>query len=105
MDLPIYVKELNRDSFRFRHYWEIRRGWYNDGENQFIVEFEPVTSISTFNKRYYRFPRFGDKHTHMYYWLILTPKQSIRFSIIQNGVFKSLIPIVREIVHMIIQLF
>lgn len=91
MKLPIYSKVTNEDSFEARYTWIIKKGWYDDGKNQYIVEFEPVPKISTFRWHYYRFPLYGEKSTGRYFWLILSPAQNLRFSIMQHGVLKTLV--------------
>lgn len=91
MKLPVYRKVINQFEFKQSGEWEIMKGHYDDGQNQFIVTFEPRTDISSFRKHYYRFPLFGAKETGRYYWLILNPFQNVRFTILQFGLFKALI--------------
>lgn len=91
MQLPIYSKNPNSDLFEIKHLWSIKKGWYDDGTNQFIVDFEAVTNISSFSKHYYRFPLYGQNATNKYFWLILSPFQNLRFSLMQYGVLKTVI--------------
>ena len=101
MRLPVYSKRINKDTFEVKHIWDIKKGRYDDGGNQYLVEFEPVASISSINKHYYRFPLYGSKETGKYYWLILPLCQNIRFSIMQYGVLKTLITPLKRIIQIV----
>ena len=91
MKLPVYTKIPNKDCFEPRGTWKFRKGWYDDGVNQYMVNFEPIASISSFWRHYYRFPLFGQKATNRYYWLILNPIQYMRFISLQEGLIKTLL--------------
>lgn len=74
----IFTKELNRKVFKHVKTWNITKGWYDDGEGQYITKFESVPIISTFNHHYYRFHLYGADNTPVY-WLDLNFFQNIRF--------------------------
>jgi len=101
MKLPVYSKIPNKDCFEARGTWKFRKGWYDDGVNQFIVEFEFIENISSFWKHYYRFPLFGQKTTNRYYWLILNPLQQICFNVTQEGLIKTLFKPLLSLVQLV----
>ena len=101
MMLPVYSKVPNKETFEIKHIWTIKKGWYDDGKNQFIVEYESVPGISSFRKHYYRFPLFGQESTGRYYWLILSPIQNIRFSIMQYGFHKTIVAPVKNVIQVV----
>ena len=89
MLLPVYHKKVNQKEFTMERIWRISRGWYDDGEHQYMVEFEPVGQISSWNRHYYRFHLFGGENT-FYRWLILNWWDNFRFLCLQNGCLKTI---------------
>lgn len=103
MKLQTYRKEMNKFAFKECQLWDFHRGYYNDGNNQYIVSFEKDSKLSTFCKHYYRFHRFDDKD-HSIYWLILNPFKNFIFQCVQNGVIKTFASPLYNLVKSIISL-
>jgi len=103
MKLQTYRKETNKFAFKECKIWDFQRGYYNDGNNQYIVSFEKDSKLSSFCKHYYRFHRFDD-NDHSIYWLILNPFNNFVFQCVQNGVFKTVISPLSNLVKSIISL-
>lgn len=78
----IFTKEPNRKLFNYVNTWEISKGWYDDGNGQYITKFESVPIINRLNHHYYRFHRYGADDTAVY-WLDLNFFENIRFRLMQ----------------------
>lgn len=87
-----------------RHVWDFHKGYYNEGQTQYMVTFEYVDTISTFCNHYYRFHRFSDS-SNTICWLKLNCIQYFRFLCIQNGILKTIVSFFLDIVKFIISLF
>ena len=103
MKLPTYRKETNKFAFQECKIWDFQRGYYNDGNNQYIVSFAKDSKLSSFCKHYYRLHRFDD-NDHSIYWLILNPFKNFVLQCVQNGVFKTVISPLSNLVKSIISL-
>lgn len=100
MKLQSYRKEINKFSFKEWRIWDFHKGYYDDGNNQFIVSFEKDRKLSSFCKNYYRFHRFDD-NDHSIYWLILNPFECFRFQCLQNGIIKTLVSPIYNLIQAI----
>lgn len=97
MKLAVYKKVINHNSFEVKYNWTFKKGWYDDGERQYIVTFEHVKEISSFMKNYYRFLLYGQPSTNTYYWLILSPFKNLIFLITQYGFIKVVLSPIKKV--------
>lgn len=102
MKLKVYDKTINKKEFYHIHTWDFSKGWYDDGENQYIVTFEPVQNISSVTHHFYRFRLFGAEKTDVLF-LNLGFWENIRFRVLQYGLndVTKCLPIVAMIVSIV----
>ena len=104
MKLPVYKKEINKFAFKQCHDWDFHKGYYSEGEHQYMVTFEPVENISTFRNHYYRFHKYNDQGLYVF-WLKLGWFQNVRFQCMQHGVLKTILSPIVNIGNNVISLF
>ncbi len=77
MKITTYTKVTNKFDFKKWRRMEIKKGYYIDGDEQYLIDFE-YCNFSTLNENYYRFYRFNCKTAPPYY-LKLTFWRNIQF--------------------------
>ncbi len=105
MILPVYTKKVNSNVFTPIGSWEFTKGWYNDGKNQYMAQFEYVKQICTLNEHFYRFPLYGITQTDRYYWLKLNFWEFLHFECVQGRIWESIISIITHIIKFLFSIF